>query len=155
MRASLPRGGRRPTPVSLVLQACNSVNLVLQPCKAPLESENSHFFKCLFTKMAYSVVGGSESAQELAAWGSQLMWKNVWICFRTSFSCVCNNPPLQIRSFGGNWGKCNQQCNPTYGHFCSALMRQDLHVADCSYLSWNEACEHCVSLSSHLLLMPC
>ncbi len=58
MRAALPRGGRRPTPGSLVLQACNSVNLVLQACNTPLESENSHFFKCLITKMDFCVVGG-------------------------------------------------------------------------------------------------
>jgi hypothetical protein len=153
MRASLPRGGRRPTPGSLVLQACNSVNPVLQACNSPFESENSHFFKCLFTKMAFCVVGGWESAQGLA--GSPLMRKNAWICFSTSFSFVCSNPSLQIRSFGGNRGKCNQQYDPTDGLFCSFLMRQDLHVADSSYLLWNEAYEHCLTLVSHLLLMPC
>ena len=130
MRASLPRGGRRPTPGSLVLQACNSVNLVIQACDSPVESENSHFFKCLFTKMAFCVVGGWESAQELA--GSQLMLKNAWICFSTSFSFVCSNPSLQIRSICGNRGKCNQQCYPTDGLFCSVLMRQDLRAADSS-----------------------
>ena len=153
MRASLPRGGRRPTPGSLVIQACNSVNLVLQACNAPLESENIHFFQCHITKMAFCVVGGWEPGRELA--GSPLMRKNAWICFRTSFSFVCNDPSLQICSFGGNRGKCNQQCYPTDGLFCSVLMKQDLLVADCSYLSWNEANEHSLSLSSHLLLMPC
>ena len=153
MRTSLPRGGRRPTPADLVLQACNSVNLVLQACNAPLESENSHFFKWLFTKMALSVVGGWESGFEQA--GIPFMRENAWIWFRSSFSFVCNNPSLQIRSFGGNRGKCNQQCYPTDGLFCSVLMKQDLLVADCSYLLWNEANEHSLSLSSHLLLMPC
>ena len=124
MRASLPRGGRRPTPGSLVLQACNSVNPVLQACNSPFESENSHFFKCLFTKMAFCVVGGWESAQELD--GSQLTLKNAWICFSTSFSFVCSNPSLQICSFGGNWGKCRMQCYPTDGLFCSVLIRLDL-----------------------------
>ena len=46
--------------------------------------------------MAFCVVGGWESGQELA--GSQLMLMNAWICFRTSFSFVCNNPSLQIRT---------------------------------------------------------
>jgi len=34
-------------------------------------------------------------------------------------------------------------------------MRQDLNVADSSYLPWYEANEHSPSLSSLLLLMPC
>ena len=34
-------------------------------------------------------------------------------------------------------------------------MRQDLHVADSSYLPWNEAYDHSLSLSSHLFLVPC
>ena len=34
-------------------------------------------------------------------------------------------------------------------------MRQDLRVADSSYLPWNEAYEHSLSLSSHLFLVPC
>ena len=34
-------------------------------------------------------------------------------------------------------------------------MRQDLHVADSSYLPWNEAYEHSLSLSSLLFSMPC
>ena len=154
MRAAMPRAGRRPT------YLVNSENLALLDllsllaCRAPLESENSHFFKLLFTKMAVSVVGGWESGQELA--GSPLMLMNAWICFRTSFSFVCNNPSLapQICSFGGNRGKCNQTCDPTDGLFSSVLMRQDLHVADSSYWPWNEAHEHSLSLSSHLLLMP-
>jgi len=153
MRASLPRAGRRP------IYLLNSVNLALLDllsllaCRAPLESENSHFFKWLFTKMAVSVVGGWESGQELA--GSPLMLMNVRICFRTSFSFICNNPSLQISSFGGNRGKCNRTCDPTDGLFSSVLMRQDLHVADSSYLPWSEAYEHSLSLSSLLLLMPC
>jgi hypothetical protein len=38
--------------------------------------------------------------------------------------------------------------------FSFVLMRQDLRVADSSYLPLNEAYEHTLSLSSHLLLMP-
>ena len=103
--------------------------------------------------MAVSVVCGWESGQELA--GSSLMQMNAWICFRTSFSFEDNNPLLQICSFGGNQGKCNRTCNPTNRLFSSVLMRQDLHVADSSYLPWNEAYEHSLSLSSHLFLVPC
>ena len=39
--------------------------------------------------------------------------------------------------------------------FSSVLMRQDLRVADSSYLPWNEAYDHSLSLSSHLFLVPC
>ena len=56
--------------------------------------------------MDFCVVSGWESGQEVA--GSPLMLMNAWILFRTSISFEGNNPPLQIRSFGGNWGKCNQ-----------------------------------------------
>jgi len=153
MRASLPRGGRRPTYSATQYLVLQGLLYKIQACKAPLASENSHFFKWLFTKMAVSVVGGWESGQELA--GSPLMLMNVRICFRTSFSFICNNPSLQISSFGGNRGKCNRTCDPTDGLFSSVLMRQDLHVADSSYLPWNEAYEHSLSLSSLLLLMPC
>ena len=68
---------------------------------------------------------------------------------------VGNNPSLQIQSFSENRGKCNRTCEPTNGFFSSALMRQDLHVADSSYLPWNEAYAHSLSLSSLLLSMPC
>ena len=103
--------------------------------------------------MDFCVVGGWESGQELAA--SQLMLMNAWICFRTSISFKSNNPPLQIRSFGGNRGKCNRTRDSTEPLFSSVLMRQDLRVADSSYLPWNEAYEHTLSLSSHLFLVPC
>jgi hypothetical protein len=48
-------------------------------------------------------------------------------------------------------------CHPTSTDelFSAVLMRQDLHVADSSYLPWNEAYKHSRTLSSHLLLMPC
>ena len=150
MCASMPRGGRRPTYLE------NLVNLVLLDyqglldSRAPLGSEKSHFFKWLFTKMAVSVVCGWESGLELA--GSSLMQMSAWICF---FSFKGNNPLLQICSFGGNRGKCNQTCNPTDWLFTSVLMRQDQHVADSLYLPWNEAYEHSLSLSSLLFLMPC
>ena len=103
--------------------------------------------------MAFCVVGRWESWQELS--GSPLMQMNAWICFRTSFSFEGDNPSLQICSFGGNQGKCNRTCDPTDWLFSSVLMRQDLRVADSSYLPWNEAYEHSLSLSSHLFLVPC
>ena len=85
------------------------------------------------------------------------MQMNAWICFRTSVLVRVkgNNPPLQIRSFGGNRGKCNRTRDSTEPFFSSVLMRQDLRVADSSYLPWNEAYEHSLSLSSHLFLVPC
>ena len=126
---------------------------MLQACNAALSSENGHFFTWLFTKMAVSVVGGWESGQELA--GSPFVLKNAWICLITSFSFVGNNPSLQIRSFRENRGKCNRTCDPTDRLFSSVPMRQDLNVADSSYLPWYEANEHSPSLSSLLLSMPC
>ena len=152
MCASMPRGGRRPTYLE------NLVNLVpldyqgLLDSRAPLGSEKSHFFKWLFTKMAVSVVCGWESGLELA--GSSLMQMSAWICFRTSFSFEGNDPPLQIRSFGGNRGKCNRTRDDTEPLFSSVSMRQDLHVADSSYLPWNEAYDHSLSLS-HLICFWC
>ena len=83
------------------------------------------------------------------------MLMNAWICFRTSILVEGNNPPLQIRSFGGNRGKCNRTRDDTEPLFSSVSMRQDLHVADSSYLPWNEAYDHSLSLSSHLFLVPC
>ena len=103
--------------------------------------------------MAVSVVGGWESGQELA--GSPFVLKNAWICLITSFSFVGNNPSLQIRSISENRGKCNRTCDPTDRLFSSVPMRQDLNVADSSYLPWYEANEHSLSLSSLLLSMPC
>ncbi len=38
--------------------------------------------------------------------------------------------------------------------FSAVLMRNNLHVADFSYLPWNEAYKHSLHLSSHFLLMP-
>ncbi len=105
--------------------------------RRPLGSEKNHFFKWLFTKMAVSVVGGWESGYELA--GRPLVLKNAWICFRTSFSWVGNNPSVQIHLFCKNWGKCHWTCDSSYGLFSAVLMRCDLHVADPSYLQCNEA----------------
>ncbi len=103
--------------------------------------------------MAVSQVGGWESGQELA--GSPFILKKDWICFITSFSFVGINPSLQIRLFSENGGKCNRTCDPADGVFSSVPMRQDLIVADSSYLTWYEAYEHFLSLSSLLLWMPC
>ncbi len=87
------------------------------------------------------------------------MLKNSWICFRTSFSCVGSNPSLQIHLFCEIQRKCHQACYSTNGLFSAVLMRNNLHVADHSYLTWNEfneaAYKHSLPLSSHLLSMPC
>ena len=83
------------------------------------------------------------------------MQMSAWICFRTSILVEGNNPPPQILSFDGNRGKCNRTRNATEPLFSSVLMRQDLRVADSSYLPWNEAYEHTLSLTSHLFLVPC
>ncbi len=98
-------------------------------------------------------LGGWESGQELT--GSPFMLKNAWICFITSFSFACNNPSLQIRSFGKNRGKCNRTRDPTDRLFSAVPTRQDLNVADSSYLLWYEAYQHSLSVSSLLLSMPC
>ncbi len=66
-----------------------------------------------------------------------------------------NNLSLHIHSFGENQGKCNQTCEPTNGVFSSVPTRQDLHIADRSYLPWIEAYGHSLSLSYLLLMMPC
>ena len=153
MRASLPRGGRRPIPRKPCTTRFAEFYKPLQACNSPLRSENSHFFTWLFTKMAFSVVGGWESGLEPT--GIPLVLKNAWICFRTSSSSLGNNPSLQNHSFCENRGKCNQTCEPTSRVFSSALMRQDLLVADSILLPWNEAYNHSLSLSSLLLSMPC
>ena len=64
-------------------------------------------------------------------------------------------PPSSDSLFGGNRGKCNWTRDSTEPFFSSVLMRQDLSVADSSYLPWNEAYEHSLSPSSHLFLVPC
>ncbi len=121
--------------------------------RLPHEGEKSKFFKRPFTKMAASVVGGWESGWGLA--GAPSAPKNAGIYFRTSSSCVVNNPSLQIRSFCDNGRKCYRTCDPTNGLSAAVLIRQDLHVADGSYFSCDEAYKHSVTLSSHLLSMPC
>ena len=93
---------------------------------------NSHFFTCLFTKMAICGFGGWESWKEVT--GSSLVLKNACICLRASFSWVGNNPSLQIHSVCENRAKCDWTCDPTNEVFSSVLMRQDLHVANSSYL---------------------
>jgi hypothetical protein len=45
--------------------------------------------------------------------------------------------------------------DPTNVLFSFVLMKQDLDVADSSYLPWSEAYKHSLSLSSLLLSMPC
>ncbi len=96
--------------------------------RLPLESDNNHFLKWFFMKMVVSVVGGWESGLELV--GSPLMLKNAWICFRTSFSWVGNNPSLQSHLFCENQRKSYQTRDPTDGLFFAVLLRQDLHIAD-------------------------
>jgi hypothetical protein len=87
-----------------------------------------------------------------------LMLKNDMICCRTSSSSLSslgNNPSPRNHSICVNRGKCNQTCEPTSRVFSSALMRQNLHVADSIFIPWNEAYYHSMSLSSLLLSMPC
>ncbi len=103
--------------------------------------------------MAASVVGGLESRWGLA--GSPSVLKNAQICFRTSSSSAGNNPSLQISSFCENWRKCYWTCYPTNRLSAAVLMRQDLHVEDSSYFSCDEAYQGSLTLSSHLLSMPC
>ena len=81
--------------------------------------------------------------------------RNIFIAHFQGISFEGNNPPLQISSFGGNRGKCNRTRDSTEPLFSPVLMRQDLHVADSSYLPWNEAYEHSLFLSSHLFLVLC
>ena len=128
MRASMPRCGRRPidfTPLFLALQAdCTSNKLVvrlLQVRTVTFSRDSSRKWQSLW------LVG-----ENLA--GSPLVLKNAWICLITSFSFVGNNPSLQIRSFRENRGKCNRTCDPTDRLFSFVPMRQDLNVADSSYL---------------------
>ncbi len=130
MRSGMQRPARRPTNLA------NSVNLVLQgflsstSLFAPLESENSHFLKWLFTKMAVSMVSGRESGLELKE--SHLMLKNAWLCFRTSSSFEGNNPSLQTHSFSEDWGKCNRTGNPSISNFSTILTSHILILADSS-----------------------
>ncbi len=131
MRSGMPRAARRPINLANLV---NSVNLVLLDLLssrrwfAPLGSENSHFFKWLFTKMAVSMVRGRESEQELKE--SHLMLKNAWLCFSISSSFVGNNPSLQIHSFSEDWRKCNKTSNPSICYFSTMLDSQILILAD-------------------------
>ncbi len=154
MRAAMPRGGqpeRRPTYFQTPSQY-----LVLQAwvkCNTPLESENSHFFKWLFTKMAVSMVSDPESEQELAE--SHLMLMNDCLCFRISSSFVGNNPSLQIHSFSKDLGKCNKTCNPSISDFSTILTSHLLSLADSSHLPCDEAYRQCLSLPCNRLSTPC
>ncbi len=122
-------------------------------CNAPLASENSHFFKWLFTKMAVSIVSDPESEQELAE--SHLMLKNDCVCFRMSSSFIFNNPSLQIHSFSEDWGKCNQTGNPSISDFSTNLTSDILILADSSHLPSDEAYRQCLSLLCNRLSTPC
>ncbi len=83
MCAGMPRAAHRPT---YSVNSVNLVNLVLLDLLSsrlwftPLGSDNSQFFKWLFTKMAISMVSDPESEQELTE--SHLMLKNDCLCFR-------------------------------------------------------------------------
>ena len=103
--------------------------------------------------MAVFVVNGWESG--LGPVVSSYVLVSDWICFRTSSSTLGNNPSLQNHSFGGNRGKCNQACEQTSAIFSFVLMRHNLLVADCSYLSQIEASGHFLFFSYLLYLMPC
>ncbi len=120
---------------------------------APLGSDNSHFFKWLFTKMAVSMVSDPESEHELAQ--SHLMLKNAWRCFRISSSFVGNNPSLQIHSFSEDRGKCNKTCNPSISDFPTILTSHTLILAESSHLPCDEAYRQCLSLPCSRLSTPC
>ena len=141
LRCRAPGAGLPPHKLSILyykLVSCTtSLYLVLQACKTPLGSDNSHFFKWLFTKMAVSMVSDPESEQELAE--SHLMLKNDCLCFRMSSSFVCNNPSLQIHSFSEDRGKCNKTGNPSISDFSTILTSDTPILADSSHLRSYEA----------------
>ncbi len=98
-------------------------------------------------------IGAGSEPFAIGAGSGPLVLKNAWICFRTSFSWVGNSPSLQTHLFCENLRKCHQTRDSTNGLFSAVLMRHDLHVADCSYLPWNEAYKDSLPVSSLLLLM--
>ncbi len=98
--------------------------------------------------MALSVVVDWESVLQPA--GIPLVQKNAWICLRAASSSLGNNPSLQNHSFYENRGECNQTCEHTGQIFSSALMWEDLHIADNIFIPWNEARHHTLSLWSLL-----
>ncbi len=153
MRAWIPRAAHLPP--TYLANSVNSVNLVLldllsSGAWAPLGSENSHFFKWLFTTMAVSMVSGRESEQELAAWESHLMLKNAWLCLRISSSSVSNNPSLQIYSFSEDRGKCNKTGNP------SSILTSDIPIlADSFHLPSDKAYRQRLSLPCYRISTPC
>jgi hypothetical protein len=116
-------------------------------------SDISHFFKCLFTKMAVSMVSDPESEQELAQ--SNLMLKNTWICFRISSSFLGNNPSLQIHSFSEEQGKYNKTGNPSISDFSTILTSYILILADSFHLPSDEAYRQCLSPPYYRLSTPC
>ncbi len=157
MRLGMLRAARRPT------YPINSVNLVLldllssRSLFAPFWSENSVFFKWLFTKMAVSTVSGRESEQELPVESSHLMLKNFCLCFRTLSSFEGNDPSLQTHSFSEDPEKCNKTGNPSpsISDFFTILMSLLLILADISHLPSDEAYKQHLSLPSYRLLTPC
>ncbi len=151
----MPRAARRPT------YSVNSVNLVLLDLLSsesrlwftPHGSDTSHFFKCLFTKMAVSMVSDPESEQELAE--SHLMLKNDCLCFKMSSSFAGNNPLLQIHSFSEDRWKCNKTGNPCISDFSTILTSDIPILADSSHLPSDEAYRQCLFLPSNRLSTPC
>ncbi len=109
-----------------------------------LGSDNSHFFKWLFTKMAVSMVSDPESEQELAE--SHLTLKNDCLCLRMSSTFAGNNPSLQIHSFSEIRGKCNKTGNPSISDFSTILTSDILVLADSSHLPSDEAYRQRLSL---------
>ncbi len=141
----MPRAARRPT---------YSVNLLSSRLWfTPLGSDNSHFFKWLFAKMAVSMVSEPESQQELEE--SHLMLKTDCLCFRMSSSFVGNNPSLQIHSFSEDLGKCNKTFNPSISDFSTILTSDIPILADSSHLPCDEAYRQCLSLQYYRLSPPC
>ncbi len=156
MRSEMPRAARRPTYLANLANSVNLVFLDLLSSRrwfAPLASENSHFFKWLFTKMAVSMFSGRESEQERKE--SNLMPKNAWLCFSISSSFVGNNPSLQIHSFSEDRGKCNKTGNPSISNFSTIPTSNILILAVSSSLPSDEAYRQLLSLPCYRLSTPC
>ena len=155
LRTVMLRSGCQPAALQTQYSVLQNTELVVQ--KTSLSDASSKWEQSLFHvtlhEMAVCVFGGWESGKEVT--GSSLVLKNGFICLRASFSWVGNNPSLRIHSICENRAKCYWMCDPTDEVFSSVLMRQDLHVADSSYLPYYEAYERSLALSSHLLLTPC
>ncbi len=83
------------------------------------------------------------------------MLKIAWLCFRMSSSFVCNNPSLQIHSFGKDRGKCNKTVDASISYFSTILTSDILILADSFHLLSNEAYRQRMSLPCNRFSTPC